>query len=97
MSQLHGLKKNQLFGSNRKKFQPYVEVAKVIINYENNTEVSTKDSREFCVNLAFNPWHTISAHKSLGRTMRMRRDIYRAISDHRRHSNKVSTEEPGGE
>jgi hypothetical protein len=86
--------KKSLIGKNRKKFQPYIEVAKVLIKFDENKNASSKESREICENLSFNPWHTISEHKPLGRTMRMRRDIYRAISDYRRNSNKVSTDEP---
>jgi len=77
-----------------KKFSPYITVATINIDYNQNKDISSDQARDRCENFSFNPWHTLTAHKPLGRTMRMRRDVYREISDFRREENGVSLEEP---
>jgi hypothetical protein len=79
---------------NRRKFQPYVNVAKIEFDYATNKNMNSKEMRNFCDDLSFSPWHTLEAHKPLGRTMRMRRDVYRAISDFRRSNNGANFKEP---
>jgi hypothetical protein len=81
-------------GAGRNAFSPYVSVAKVIFNYEDNKNAGSEAERDSCEDLSFNPWHAIPEHKPLGRTMRMRRDVYRSISDFRRKENKASFDEP---
>ncbi len=78
----------------KRNFSPYVKVAKIIFNYSDNTDMNSGERRDYCEDLSFNPWHTIPEHKPLGRTMRMRRDVYKGISDFRRLNNGASFEEP---
>ena len=50
--------------------------------------------QDLCENLSMTPWHSLVEHKPLGRTMRMRRDVYKAIAKFRRTANNVDQEEP---
>ncbi len=81
-------------GPFRNRYSPYVTVAKIYTSFEENEDVNSKESRDFCEDLSFSPWHTLSDHKPLGRTMRMRRDVYRAIADFRRQQNNADMAEP---
>jgi hypothetical protein len=45
-------------------------------------------------NLAFNLWHSLPEHRPLGSINRSRPVIYELISDFRRKTNGVPTEEP---
>lgn len=67
-------------------YAPYITVAELEIL---NQEFDTLERDRYCENLSFTPWHALVEHKPLGRTMRMRRDLYRATSEFRRHTNKV--------
>ncbi len=44
--------------------------------------------------LSFNPWHSLEEHRPLGLVNRVRRRVYRTISEHRRAKNKVQPAEP---
>jgi hypothetical protein len=81
-------------GPYRNSFSPYVSVAKVIFTYEDNKNAGSEGKRDTCEDLSFSPWHALPEHRPLGRTMRMRRDVYRAISDFRRKENNASFDEP---
>ncbi|MDX2416047.1 MAG: catalase family protein [Xanthomonadales bacterium] len=52
---------------------------------------------EFCENLAFNPWQSLSEHRPLGGLNRVRKDLYQALADFRHESNGVNYKEPGGD
>jgi len=47
-------------------------------------------------NLSFNPWHALPQHRPLGGVNRIRRIVYRAISNLRRETNGAATKEPAG-
>lgn len=79
---------------NNDKFSPYINVGKIYFSLADNRFMNTKERKDYCEDLSFNPWHSIPEHKPLGRTMRMRRDVYRAISDFRRDYNNAKKEEP---
>jgi len=70
---------------------PYITVAKVIIPQQN---FNTEERKNYCENLSFTPWHGLVDHKPLGRTMRMRRDLYLATSEFRRTENNAKQTEP---
>lgn len=70
-----------------KRFSPYKKVATINIEYSDNIDISSEQRRDLCEHLSFSPWNTLVDHKPLGRTMRMRRDVYKAISDFRRSEN----------
>ncbi len=76
-----------------KKFSSYLTVARVVIPKQ-NFDNTARDS--YCEDLSFTPWHALVEHKPLGRTMRMRRDVYRATSEFRRSINKSYHREPSG-
>jgi len=57
-------------------------------------DVDAPGRRDLAENLAFNPWHSLPEHRPLGSMNRARRAIYETISDFRRKTNGVSTEEP---
>jgi hypothetical protein len=81
--------------SGREKFQPYLDVGKITIKYEENSDLAENyDMTELCEDMSMTPWRTISEHKPLGRTMRMRRDLYDGTSKFRRSANKVKFTEP---
>ncbi len=46
-------------------------------------------------NLAFNPWHALTAHKPLGSISDARKVVYQASANVRRDANGVPTQEPG--
>lgn len=74
-------------------YAPYQTVARVLIPKQD----FDKESRDrYCENLSFTPWHALVEHKPLGRTMRMRRDLYKATSDYRRTKNRTMAPEPSG-
>lgn len=81
------------FGRSRSGHAPYVSVGKILISKQN---FDTEERDRYCENLSFTPWHALGEHKPLGRTMRMRRDIYKATSKYRREINRVKLDEPDG-
>ncbi len=79
----------------REKYQPYLEVGTITIKHSDNSDVEKNyDMTEICEDMSMSPWRTISEHKPLGRTMRMRRDLYLGTSNYRRTANKVEQKEP---
>lgn len=87
----------KLVGRDRHKFSPYTKVATLVIDYRANDDLKPAkpyDMTEPCEDMSFTPWHSLPEHVPLGRTMRMRRDVYKGISDFRRTQNKVDMKEP---
>lgn len=74
-------------------FSPYQTVATVRIPKQN---FDTPARDQYCEAMSFTPWHALVEHKPLGRTMRMRRDLYRATSMFRSQANGVKPHEPAG-
>ena len=74
-------------------YSPYVTVARIEIPQQN---FDTPERDKYCENLSLTPWHALVEHKPLGRTMRMRRDFYKATSTYRRTTNGASMVEPTG-
>lgn len=60
-------------------------------------DCNTPERHAFAENLSFNPWHSLTEHRPLGGTNRIRRQVYAMISSIRRARNGVSTEEPAAE
>lgn len=75
------------------KGSPYITVAEVLIPKQ---EFDTRERDNYCENLTITPWHALVEHKPLGRTMRMRRDLYKATSRFRHQSNGIPLVEPQG-
>lgn len=50
-------------------------------------DVSTKERVKFCEDLSFNPWHSTKSHRPLGNVNKIRKSIYKAISNMRRIKN----------
>lgn len=49
------------------------------------------DSRnDYCENLRFTPWHSLPAHRPLGRINRARRAIYQDLAKYRQDRNKIA-------
>ncbi|MCC6137489.1 MAG: catalase family protein [Bdellovibrionaceae bacterium] len=81
----------EIYDYGNQPFSPYITVAKIHIEKQN---FDTKERDVYCENLSFTPWHALTEHKPLGRTMRMRRDLYKATSTFRRTHNGASFIEP---
>lgn len=60
-------------------------------------ECDTPERHTFAENLSFSPWHSLTEHRPLGGTNRIRRQVYAMISGIRRARNGVPTEEPTAE
>jgi len=74
-------------------YSPYKTVARITIPKQN---FDTEERDRYCERLSFTPWHALVEHKPLGRTMRMRRDLYKATAEYRRRANNVPDTEPAG-
>ena len=72
-------------------FSPYVTVAVLRIPRQ---DFDSGERKQFCENLSYTPWHSLPEHRPLGRTNRMRRKLYEAISSYRHSANGVTREEP---
>jgi hypothetical protein len=59
-------------------------------------DIMAAEQAAFCENLSFSPWHSLGEHRPLGLVNRVRRQVYRAISDHRHTLNRVNRTEPTG-
>ena len=70
---------------------PFQRVALIRIPKQN---IDAEERMAIAENLAFNPWHSLPEHRPLGSINRSRRVIYEIISDFRRKTNGVTTEEP---
>ncbi len=71
---------------------PYIKVGQLRINQQTN--VASKEQRDFCENLSFDPWNTLEATRPLGQINRMRSLIYREISRQRHQENQTTVLEP---
>jgi hypothetical protein len=71
---------------------PYRAVARVIV--PSQASWTTGVSETLDRRLSFNPWHALAAHRPLGSIMRARRDVYRAMVEHRARQNDVAFDEP---
>lgn len=67
-------------------------VAKIHIPKQN---FNTPERLEFDENMIFNPWHCTPDHRPLGGINRARRDIMRAIQEHRLAANNTSHSDVG--
>lgn len=65
---------------------PLEHVATIVIPRQ---RVATEPD-PFCEDLSFNPWHALPAHQPLGLVNRVRRRVYRAISDYRHALNDAT-------
>lgn len=83
--------KPKLLGS--KIHSPYVTVATLHIPQQ---DFDRPEVNQFCEHLTLTPWHAKVEHRPLGRTNRMRRALYEAISDFRHEANGVKKTEPNG-
>jgi hypothetical protein len=59
-------------------------------------DIMSAEQGIFCENLSFSPWHCLAEHKPLGLVNRVRRAVYRQISEHRHALNHVAMSEPIG-
>lgn len=50
--------------------------------------------QQFCENLSFNPWHSISEHRPLGGLNRVRKLVYEHSQQHRHNHNNQTSQEP---
>ena len=70
---------------------PFRRVALIRIPKQN---INAENRMAIAENLAFNPWHSLPEHQPLGSINRSRLVIYEVISEFRRKTNGVTTEEP---
>ena len=73
---------------------PPEHVAKIVIPSQH---IMSKDQALFCENLTFNPWNCLPEHKPLGLVNRVRKSVYRSISEHRHGLNRTPKIEPTGD
>ena len=76
----------------KESFSPPIHVAKIIIPVQ---DLSSAARSELCENLSFNPWHCLPEHRPLGAVNRVRRTVYRKISECRHQFNLKPLREPG--
>jgi hypothetical protein len=70
---------------------PPVPVATIRIPKQ---EFDTKERMDFCENLSFNPWHSLSEHRPLGGLNRLRKAVYEKSSKIRHELNLRQPTEP---
>jgi hypothetical protein len=73
---------------------PFRKVATVVIPQQ---EFTSADQVRCCENSSFNPWHCLPEHRPMGAINRVRRVVYKAISEFRHNRNQVPRREPVGE
>jgi catalase len=66
---------------------PYITLAKIVIPKQ---EFDSEDQRQFCENLSFSPWNTLSEHRPIGQLNRIRKEVYEASSKYRHENNHTS-------
>jgi len=72
---------------------PFIKVATLVIE----TQVfDTPEQMEYCENLSFTPWHSLTEHRPLGGINRARKEIYRELSIFRHEKNGKKRQEPTG-
>jgi len=72
---------------------PFIKVARINIPSQSFTSEAQKN---FCENISFNPWHSLTVHKPLGGINRARKIVMKDVSDLRLQENKVERFEPTG-
>ncbi|MBW4669873.1 MAG: catalase family protein [Cyanomargarita calcarea GSE-NOS-MK-12-04C] len=70
---------------------PYHKVATIKIPPQS---FDSPEQMEFCENLSYTPWHSLSDHQPLGGVNRARKPVYESISRLRHELNGVSRQEP---
>ena len=70
---------------------PFIKVATIKIPAQS---FDSDAQMEFCENLSFTPWHSLPEHRPLGGVNRVRKDVYRTLSQFRHDKNKVPRQEP---
>ena len=76
------------------KVSPFRKVATVKIHKQ---AFDSPGQMEFCENLSFSPWHTLSEHRPLGSINRARKVIYSTLSKFRHACNDAPRQEPTGD
>ncbi len=71
---------------------PFRKVA--TLHFPAGQDFDTPDQKLACEDMAFTPWHALPEHKPLGALNRIRKVVYRRISEFRRKNNEASREEP---
>jgi catalase len=61
---------------------PFIKVASVTIPAP-QAEITSKENRKHCENLAYTPWHCLAAHQPIGSINRLRKPVYQASAEHR--------------
>ncbi len=72
---------------------PFRRVATIRIPVQ---QFDSPGQQQFCEDLAYTPWHTVSEHRPLGNVNRARRETYQATSRMRRQRNNAPLTEPAG-
>ncbi|WPU63826.1 catalase family protein [Peredibacter starrii] len=70
---------------------PFVPVAQLIIPKQS---FSSEKRQDFCEHLAFNPWHSIEAHRPIGGLNRVRKLVYEHSQHFRHDLNNQRRSEP---
>jgi hypothetical protein len=70
---------------------PPSHVATIIVPPQ---DLSTASRGHLCENLSFNPWHCLPEHRPLGAVNRVRKTIYREMSQYRHDLNRAPLREP---
>lgn len=66
---------------------PSISIAMITILKQ---DFGSDEHMEFCENLSFSPWNSLSAHQPLGQFNRIRRHVYKASSDYRHDKNMTT-------
>lgn len=72
---------------------PFIPIAKVTFPTQTFTSPA---QNEFCENLSFTPWHSLTTHRPLGNLNRARKSVYEAVSKARHGDNGTERKEPSG-
>jgi len=73
---------------------PPLHMATIIIPAQ---DVSSASRGDLCENLSFNPWHCLAEHRPLGAVNRVRKTIYREMSQYRHDLNRAPLREPAAD
>lgn len=69
---------------------PFVSVARITIFQQ---QFDSIDQRNFCENLSFSPWNSLDEHRPIGELNRIRKEVYKASSNHRHKLNNTEVPE----
>jgi hypothetical protein len=72
---------------------PFVSVARVTFPVQ---KFSSPAQDQFCEDLSFTPWHSLTEHRPLGNLNRARKAVYEAVSKARHEDNGAVRREPDG-